>query len=79
MNVIFFTCRVNIVDLGLTIWQILAVTLAAGVLQWVEWRATPRSVRDNNDCAHYGCLSFYEALYFVIVTVSDGFHDAFSS
>jgi potassium large conductance calcium-activated channel subfamily M alpha protein 1 len=55
-----------------------AVILAAGVLQWVEWRATPQSVLDDNDCARYGCLSFYEALYFVIVTVSDNIYILFS-
>jgi hypothetical protein len=43
-----------------------SVVLAAGVLQWVEWRATP----NNGNCAAaYGCLSFYDAFYFVIVTV----------
>ncbi|MCO5551651.1 hypothetical protein L7F22_005155 [Adiantum nelumboides] len=44
--------------------------LAAGILQWVEWRATSQSVREANDCPSYGCLSFYEAFYFIIVTVS---------
>ncbi|KAI5056590.1 hypothetical protein GOP47_0028408, partial [Adiantum capillus-veneris] len=44
--------------------------LAAGILQWVEWRATPQSVRDANGCPSYGCLSFFEAFYFIIVTVS---------
>lgn len=44
--------------------------LAAGVLQWVEWQATPPSVRESSGCPSNGCISFYEAFYFIIVTVS---------
>ena len=48
-----------------------SVVLAAGVLQWVEWRATPKHVQESESCLSYGCLSFYDAFYFVIVTVND--------
>ena len=47
-----------------------SVVLAAGVLQWVEWRATPKHVQESESCLPYGCLSFYDAFYFVIVTVN---------
>lgn len=45
--------------------------IAAGILQWVELIATPDSVKKENDCSGpYGCMSFYEAFYFTVVTVS---------
>lgn len=48
----------------------LAVFIAGGLLQWVEYRATPESVRQRLNCPPEGCMSFFEALYFMIVTVS---------
>lgn len=46
-----------------------AVFIAGGLLQWVEFRATPPSVKEALNCNPQGCISFYEALYFMIVTV----------
>jgi potassium large conductance calcium-activated channel subfamily M alpha protein 1 len=47
-----------------------AVFVAAGVLQWVDNKATAQSVIDSKGCGSQGCLSFFEAVYFIIVTVS---------
>ncbi len=47
-----------------------AVFVAAGVLQWVDNKATPRSVADANGCGDQGCFTFFAAVYFIFVTVS---------
>ncbi|KAH9541015.1 hypothetical protein CY35_14G037400 [Sphagnum magellanicum] len=45
-----------------------AVFLAAGLLQWVEYDGAPQA--DKNECPHGPCLNFWDAFYFVIVTIS---------
>ncbi len=47
-----------------------AVFVAAGVLQWVDNKATPQSVVEANGCGDQGCLTFFAAVYFIFVTVS---------
>ena len=49
---------------------LLAVFIAAGILQWVDNKATPQSVREAKGCDSHGCLTFFDALWFMIVTVS---------
>lgn len=46
------------------------VFVAAGVLQWVDNKATPESVKDSKECGDQGCLAFFDAVYFIVVTVS---------
>ncbi|CAK9193104.1 unnamed protein product [Sphagnum troendelagicum] len=46
------------------------VFVAAGVLQWVDNKATAQSVIDSKGCGSQGCLSFFDAVYFIIVTIS---------
>jgi potassium large conductance calcium-activated channel subfamily M alpha protein 1 len=44
-----------------------AVFLAAGLLHWVEYDGAPQA--DKNECPHGPCINFWDAFYFVIVTV----------
>lgn len=44
-----------------------AVFLAAGLLQWVEYDGAPQA--DKNECPNGPCINFWDAFYFVIVTV----------
>jgi potassium large conductance calcium-activated channel subfamily M alpha protein 1 len=46
-----------------------AVFIMAGLLQWVEWKATPLDVQKENSCGPHGCLTFYHANYDMIDTV----------
>lgn len=46
------------------------VFIMAGLLQWVEYKATPLNVQKENNCGPHGCLTFYHAIYFIIVTIS---------
>jgi hypothetical protein len=46
------------------------VFVAAGVLQWVDNKTTPESVKDSKGCGDQGCLTFFDAVYFIVVTVS---------
>ncbi len=46
---------------------VVAVFLAAGLLQWVEYDGAPQA--DKNECPHGPCINFWDAFYFVIVTV----------
>jgi len=46
------------------------VFVAAGVLQWVDNKATPKSVAEANGCGDQGCLTFFASVYFIFVTVS---------
>jgi hypothetical protein len=49
-----------------------AVFLAAGLLQWVEYDGAPQA--DKNECPHGPCINFWDAFYFVVVTVCVEFH-----
>ncbi|XP_057842888.2 uncharacterized protein LOC131052279 isoform X1 [Cryptomeria japonica] len=42
----------------------------AGLLHWVEQKATPLNIKRENNCGTHGCLTFYHAFYFIIVTIS---------
>lgn len=55
---------------GMTALRDGAVFIAAGVFQWVEFRATPQSVKDANGCGPNGCMTYYQTLYLMMVTVS---------
>ncbi len=47
-----------------------AVFLIAGLLQWVEYNGAPQDQRDAQDSQCNGpCINFWDAFYFVIVTV----------
>eukprot|EP00249_Psilotum_nudum_P022094 c28369_g1_i3 orf=497-4030(-) len=46
------------------------VFIGAGILQWVEVKATQQSVKQENNCGAHGCWNYYEAFYFMIVTIS---------
>jgi potassium large conductance calcium-activated channel subfamily M alpha protein 1 len=46
------------------------VFLIAGLLQWVEYNGAPQDQRDSQDSQCNGpCINFWDAFYFVIVTV----------
>jgi potassium large conductance calcium-activated channel subfamily M alpha protein 1 len=46
------------------------VFVAAGVLQWVDNKTTPESVKESKGCGDQGCFTFFDAVYFIVVTVS---------
>ncbi|BFI29276.1 protein MpBK1 [Marchantia polymorpha subsp. ruderalis] len=46
------------------------IFIAAGLLQWVEYRASTTQYREDNNCSPKGCLTFFGAFYFMIVTIS---------
>jgi potassium large conductance calcium-activated channel subfamily M alpha protein 1 len=46
------------------------VFVAAGVLQWVDDKTTPESVKESKGCGDQGCFTFFDAVYFIVVTVS---------
>jgi hypothetical protein len=48
-----------------------AVFIAAGLLQWVDYMATPAVFKAANGCSPKGCITFFQAFYFMIVTVND--------
>lgn len=54
----------------LTVYTFGVVFIMAGLLQWVERKATPLDVKKENNCGPHGCLTFYHAIYFIIVTIS---------
>lgn len=47
----------------------IAVFIAAGILQWVDNKATSQSVKEAKGCGDHGCLTFFDAFWFMIVTV----------
>jgi hypothetical protein len=51
---------------------VVAVFLAAGLLQWVEYDGAPQA--DKNECPDGPCINFWDAFYFVVVTVCVEFH-----
>ncbi|GLJ07331.1 hypothetical protein SUGI_0064550 [Cryptomeria japonica] len=54
----------------LTVYTFGAVFIMAGLLHWVEQKATPLHIKRENNCGSHGCLTFYHAFYFIIVTIS---------
>lgn len=54
----------------LTVYTFGVVFIMAGLLQWVERKATPLDVQKENNCGPHGCLTFYHAIYYMIVTIS---------
>ncbi|XP_024382523.1 uncharacterized protein [Physcomitrium patens] len=46
------------------------VFIAAGVLQWVDNKMTKQSVKDENACSDTGCMTFFDAFWLMIVTMS---------
>lgn len=44
--------------------------IAAGILQWVDNKMTKDSVKAALGCRESGCLEFFDAFWFMIVTVS---------
>lgn len=60
----------NILALLLHRGSLLAVFIAAGILQWVDNKMTKDSVKAAFGCRDSGCLSFFDAFWFMIVTVS---------
>ncbi|KAG6543506.1 hypothetical protein Mapa_015000 [Marchantia paleacea] len=52
----------------LTIATFGVIILDAGILHWVEYDVAPSVMKDV--CPEQGCITFWEALYFLIVTVS---------
>eukprot|EP00850_Spirogloea_muscicola_P017220 SM000146S00940 [mRNA] locus=s146:6786:14369:- [translate_table: standard] len=68
-GIIDSTITQQVLTLVIYILGILFIT--AGTLQWVEYKATPNSVKESLSCnSVYGCISFYEAFYLTIVTIS---------
>eukprot|EP01018_Ginkgo_biloba_P028249 Gb_17415 [translate_table: standard] len=49
--------------------QVTKVFITAGLLHWVEKGTTPVHIKDNS-CGPHGCLTFYNSLYFIVVTIS---------
>ncbi|XP_024516267.1 calcium-activated potassium channel subunit alpha-1-like isoform X2 [Selaginella moellendorffii] len=47
-----------------------AVFIAAGILQWVEYKTTSADKKIQQGCGVSGCFTFYDAFYFVIVTIT---------
>lgn len=47
-----------------------AVFIAAGFLQWVDYMATTAEFKEANSCSPKGCITFFGAFYFMIVTVT---------
>ncbi|KAJ7563620.1 hypothetical protein O6H91_03G117500 [Diphasiastrum complanatum] len=45
-----------------------AIFLDAGIIQWIESNAAPPHIKEQ--CAPQGCLTFWEAFYFLIVTIA---------
>jgi hypothetical protein len=43
------------------------VVLVAGILQYVEYHGAPEAKRA--ECPQEGCINFWDAFYFTIVTV----------
>ncbi|KAH8961722.1 hypothetical protein BDL97_05G064000 [Sphagnum fallax] len=54
----------------LVMYTIGVVFVAAGVLQWVDNKTTPESVKDSKGCGDQGCLTFFDAVYFIVVTIT---------
>ncbi|KAJ7570308.1 hypothetical protein O6H91_01G114300 [Diphasiastrum complanatum] len=54
----------------LTMYTLGVVFIAAGLLQWVEFKSTPKSERTKNQCGPEGCLNFWDAFYFIVVTIT---------
>ncbi|KAH9312112.1 hypothetical protein KI387_027147, partial [Taxus chinensis] len=54
----------------LTAYTFGVVFIMAGLLHWVEQKATPLNIKKENNCDPHGCLTFYHAFYFIIVTIS---------
>ncbi|CAM6088465.1 unnamed protein product [Calypogeia fissa] len=53
-----------------------AIIFDAGVLQWLEYFTAAKQVKDK--CPVQGCLSFWQSIYFLVVTVSTvGYGDFF--
>ncbi|XP_024525362.1 calcium-activated potassium channel subunit alpha-1 isoform X2 [Selaginella moellendorffii] len=46
------------------------VFIAAGIFQWVEYKNTPANVKREANCDEAGCFTFYQAFYFLIVTIT---------
>ncbi|CAM6114203.1 unnamed protein product [Calypogeia fissa] len=46
------------------------IFIAAGLLQWVDYMATSAEFKAANDCSPKGCITFFGAFYFMIVTIS---------
>ncbi|KAL3695006.1 hypothetical protein R1sor_008657 [Riccia sorocarpa] len=58
----------------LSVGTLVVILLFAGIVQWIEYYTAPVAVR--NSCPESGCLSFWAAFYFLIVTVGTvGFGD----
>ncbi|KAL3680179.1 hypothetical protein R1sor_023135 [Riccia sorocarpa] len=50
------------------------ILLDAGIIHWVEYNTAPRVRKDK--CSEEGCITFWQAFYFLIATVSTvGFGD----
>eukprot|EP00897_Mesotaenium_endlicherianum_P003898 jgi/Mesen1/3536/ME000198S02739 len=54
----------------LVIHTLTIIFLAAGIFQWVEFVATSAKTREELKCGRLGCYSFFEAIYFMVVTVA---------
>eukprot|EP01018_Ginkgo_biloba_P025839 Gb_05212 [translate_table: standard] len=52
------------------LWLAIDFFIIAGLLHWVEKKATPVDIQKENKCGPHGCLTFYNAVYFIIVTIS---------
>lgn len=48
--------------------SMVAVFLSAGIMQWVESEIL--STNQKVQCPSSGCLDFFDAFYYIIVTVS---------
>ncbi|KAJ7563626.1 hypothetical protein O6H91_03G117500 [Diphasiastrum complanatum] len=53
-----------------------AIFLDAGIIQWIESNAAPPHIKEQ--CAPQGCLTFWEAFYFLIVTVAEFLFTSFN-
>ncbi|EFJ25888.1 hypothetical protein SELMODRAFT_441904 [Selaginella moellendorffii] len=54
----------------LTMYTLGAVFIAAGILQWVEYKATSAATKAEEGCDPEGCFTFYDAFYFIVVTIT---------
>ncbi|KAJ7570310.1 hypothetical protein O6H91_01G114400 [Diphasiastrum complanatum] len=53
-----------------TMYTLGVVFIAAGFLQWVEFKSTPKGDQIKNQCGPEGCLNFWDAFYFIVVTIT---------
>ncbi|KAL3677579.1 hypothetical protein R1sor_027527 [Riccia sorocarpa] len=52
------------------------ILIAAGLVQWIDFRAISSEYKEKHHCSPKGCMTFFEAFYFMIVTISTvGFGD----